>query len=377
MVVYGGVSPEHDIAIITALQVMNALKEAGFVVMPVYITREGNWYLGGERFLAPESYKHPNFLLRNAVRALLTPDSDFKLLRRGWFSFGLTDVQPDVIFPVIHGRGGEDGTLQGLLEMSGIPYVGCGVTASAIKIDKYLSKKIASACGINVLNDCLVIKGEKIAPDRLKSLKFPVMVKPVGLGSSIGLTRVERPDDLEDALEVAFRYDRRVMIEEALVGFSEVNISVMGNGPYRVSATEQPKPSGEILSFSDKYEGQSGHKGMAGARRYIPANQKKEIIKTIEKQAVEFFRAIGGKGIARVDFMVTKSGKIYFNEINTMPGSLAFYLWKASGVSFKSLVTELVDLATEESWNKNSLVKSFESGILAGFAKNGLKGSKS
>jgi len=202
------------------------------------------------------------------------------------------------------------------------------------------------------------------------------MVKPVGLGSSIGLSRVEKEKDLDNALEVAFCYDRRVMIEKGLNEFDEVNVSVLGNGPYQVSATEQPVASEKILSFADKYEGQSKQKGMAGAKRLIPAKQKPEVIKKIEKYAVDFFRAIGGKGVARVDFMVTKDGKIYFNEINTMPGSVAFYLWEASGVSFSKLVSRLVELAVGEHDEKKRLINTFESNILAGFASMGLKGGK-
>jgi len=280
------------------------------------------------------------------------------------------------VFPVIHGRGGEDGTLQGLLEVSGVPYVGCTVTASAVKIDKYLAKLIAGSLGIDVLADRLVVKGEKLTKEDRRKIRYPVMVKPVGLGSSIGLSRVEKEKDLDNALEVAFCYDRRVMIEKGLNEFDEVNVSVLGNGPYQVSATEQPVASEKILSFADKYEGQSKQKGMAGAKRLIPAKQKPEVIKKIEKYAVDFFRAIGGKGVARVDFMVTKDGKIYFNEINTMPGSVAFYLWEASGVSFSKLVSRLVELAVGEHDEKKRLINTFESNILAGFASMGLKGGK-
>jgi len=376
LVIYGGVSPEHDVAIVTALQIMNALKKADFTVMPLYISKKGHWYLGDDKFLKPESYKNTNTLLKEAKRVTLSPDSDFGLLKKGWLGFGQADVDPDVIFPVIHGRGGEDGTLQGLLELSGIPYVGCGVTTSAIKIDKYIAKKIAQSCGVSTLKDTLLTKGETLSKAEKKNLKYPVMVKPVGLGSSIGLTKANNEKELDNALEVAFCYDRRVMIEEALKDFAEVNISLLGNGPYKVSVTEQPVASGEVLSFSDKYEGQSKQRGMAGAQRLIPAKQKSEIIKEIERQATLFFRTIGGKGMARVDFMVTKNGKIYFNEINTMPGSLAFYLWEASGVSFSQLVTKLVNLAIEENEDKKNLISTFDSNILSGFAGRGLKGGK-
>ncbi|KKT48553.1 MAG: D-alanine-D-alanine ligase [Candidatus Collierbacteria bacterium GW2011_GWC2_44_18] len=345
MVVYGGVSPEHDVAVVTAWQVMHALKKAGFEVMPVYISKNGSWYLGDDKFLDSKSYQNNKKLLSGAKEIILSPEAERGVLQKGLWNFGMTEKQPDVIFPVVHGRGGEDGTLQGLFEMSGIPYVGCGVTASAVKIDKYLAKIIAKSIGIDVLADRLVIKGEKMTATERKEIKYPVMVKPIGLGSSIGLSRVEKEKGLDDALEVAFCYDRRVIIEEALSDFVEVNISIMGNGPYEVSMTEHPVASSQVLSFSDKYEGQVKQKGMAGAKRLIPADVKPELIRKIEKFTKAYFRAIGGKGIARVDYMVSKSGKIYFNEINTMPGSLAFYLWAASGFSFEELVTRLVNLA--------------------------------
>jgi len=376
MVVFGGVSPEHDVAVVTAWQVMNALKKAGFEVMPVYISKQGGWYLGGSNFLEAKSYQNSRKLLSGAKEIVLSPEKERGVLQKGWWSFGTTEKQPDVIFPVVHGRGGEDGTLQGLFEMSGIPYVGCGVTASAVKIDKYLAKIIAKSIGIDVLADKLMIKGEKMTTAERKVIKYPVMVKPVGLGSSIGLSRVEKEKGLDDALEVAFCYDRRVLIEEALNDFIEVNISIMGNGPYEVSTTEHPVASSQVLSFSDKYEGQVKQKGMAGAKRLIPADVKPEVIKKIEKYTKDYFRAIGGKGIARVDYMVSKSGRIYFNEINTMPGSLAFYLWAASGINFEQLVTRLVNLAVEEKESKKELINTFESNILSGLANLGLKGGK-
>jgi len=375
-VVYGGVSPEHEVAIVSALQVMNALKGAEFEVVPVYISKQGHWFLGNDKFMKPELYRNLSDLLRSAKRVIVSPDPEYGWLKKGFLGFGPVDTAPDVVFPVIHGRGGEDGTLQGLLELSGVPYVGCTVTASAVKIDKYLAKLIAGSLGIDVLADRLVVKGEKLTKEDRRKIRYPVMVKPVGLGSSIGLSRVEKEKDLDNALEVAFCYDRRVMIEKGLNEFDEVNVSVLGNGPYQVSATEQPVASEKILSFADKYEGQSKQKGMAGAKRLIPAKQKPEVIKKIEKYAVDFFRAIGGKGVARVDFMVTKDGKIYFNEINTMPGSVAFYLWEASGVSFSKLVSRLVELAVGEHDEKKRLINTFESNILAGFASMGLKGGK-
>lgn len=374
LVVYGGVSPEHEVAVITALQVMNALKGAGHSVLPLYISKEGGWFLGNNEYLKPEIYKDLINVERRGKRVVLSPDKNFGLLVKNWLGFGSAEFQPDVIFPVVHGHGGEDGTLQGLFEMSGIPYVGCGVTVSGLKIDKYLAKRVAASLGIEVLPDALIVKSEK--PD-LSKIKFPVMIKPVGLGSSIGLTLVKKKQQLTDALEVAFAYDQRVMVERALDDFSEVNVSILGNNPYKLSITEQPVSSGQILSFEDKYTGQGAKsKGMAGSKRYLPAKVPEKLIKKIEQEAIKLFRAIGGKGIARIDFMIDKKGKVYFNEINTMPGSLSFYMWEKVGVTFPKLVDELVTLALEDHNQKEALITTFESNILSNFAAQGIKGNK-
>jgi len=374
MVVYGGVSPEHEVAVITALQVMNALKASGHFVVPIYISKEGNWFLGKDDYLKPDTYKDLVKTERLGKRVIFSPDRNFGLLSKGFLGFFPSEVQPEVIFPVVHGKNGEDGTLQGLFELANIPYVGCGVTASGVKIDKFVAKKVAASLGIKVIKDVLVGKGE---PPDLTGIKFPVFVKPIGLGSSIGLTKVNEKADLADALEVAFCYDTRVMIEEAIDNPREVNIAILGNDPYELSVTEQPVASGEVLSFDDKYVGEAGKgRGMAGAKRYIPAKVDQKTIKLIEKKSLEFFRCIGGMGIARIDFMIDKRGAIYFNEINTMPGSLAFYLWEKSGYPFPKLVNRLVELAVSSWETKQGLIRSFETNILSSFATGGVKGGR-
>ncbi len=372
MVVYGGVSPEHEVAVITALQVMNALAASGHSVMPVYISKDGNWFLGKDDYLKPDTYKDLVKIERQGKRVIFSPDRNFGLLSKGFLGFFPSEVQPEVIFPVIHGKNGEDGTLQGLFELANIPYVGCGVTASGVKIDKFVAKKVAESLGIKVIKDVLVTKGE--APD-LIGIKLPVFVKPIGLGSSIGLSKVDKKADLADALEVAFCYDNRVMIEEAIDDPQEVNIAIIGNDPYELSVTEQPVASGDVLSFDDKYVGEAGKgRGMASAKRYVPAKVDQKIIKEVEENALKFFRCIGGKGIARVDFLVDKKGVVYFNEINTMPGSLAFYLWEKTNLPFPKLVSRLVDLAISDWEAKQRLIRSFETNILSSFATGGIKG---
>ncbi len=382
MVVYGGVSPEHEVAVITALQVMNALKASGHSVMPVYISKEGNWFLGKDDYLKPDTYKDLVKTERLGKRVIFSPDRNFGLLSKGFLGFFPHELQPEVIFPVVHGKNGEDGTLQGLFELANIPYVGCGVTASGVKIDKYVAKKVAESLGIKVIKDVLVSKGEPFG--NTQGLRFPVFVKPIGLGSSIGLSKVDKKADLADAIEVAFCYDNRVMIEEAIDDPCEVNIAIIGNDPYELSVTEQPVASGEVLSFDDKYSTEAGKsRGMASAKRYIPAKVEQKIIKEVEENAVKFFHCIGGRGIARVDFLVDKKGTVYFNEINTMPGSLAFYLWEKTclpagkaNLPFPKLVSRLVDLSISDWEMKQELIRSFETNILSSFATGGVKGGR-
>ena len=382
LVMYGGVCPEHEVSIVSALQVMNALKGAGFKVLPLYISKEGGWYLGGNKYLNPKSYKNLEDVKKNGKRVVISPDREWDLLAKGWLGFGGMEEKIDVIFPMFHGRLGEDGAVQGVLEHADLPYVGCGITASATGMDKYVTKRVAESLGIKVIKDVLVTDADwendkKNLRNKIEKLKWPIFVKPVRLGSSIGVERLTKKTDLNDALEVAFRFDSRVLVEEAVEKPTEVNISILGNDPYRCSVTEKPVTAAEVLSFEDKYVGEGGKsKGMASAKRIIPAPVSEKIKKEIEAAAVSIFRAIDGKGISRLDFLVDSKENVYFNEINTMPGSLSFYLWKASGVSFKKLVTELVRLAEEEWKAKNKQVTVFSSNILAGFASGGSKGSK-
>jgi len=242
-----------------------------------------------------------------------------------------------------------------------------------------VTKRVAEGLGMNVAPDKLVVRegwNENKLKVILKEVKFPVFVKPATLGSTIGITRVEKPSELGDAIEVGFHYDDRVLVEDGIDLEKEVNISVLGNGPYEVSVTEQPITKDKLLSFKDKYIASSSSKtqGMASAKRMIPAPITKEQQATIEKWSRNIFRAINGKGLARVDFIINKKGKVYFNEINTIPGSLSFYLWERSGYPFGKLVTKLVELA-EESWEeKQKKVTVFESNILAGLGRLGVKG---
>ncbi len=261
LVLYGGVAPEHEVSIISAIQAMNALVDAGHQVLPVYISKQGTWHKGDSRFLDPLFYKDLQKVSNAGTSTILPANKDLHLLKKSFLGFGAEEAEVDVVFPVFHGQNGEDGTMQGLLELANLPYVGSGVLGGAVGMDKFVTKRLAESLNVNVAKDFLVIKGvqskNEIAKEA-KKINFPLYVKPANLGSSIGVTRVEKLSDLNNALEVAFCYDNRVLLEEAIDFDKEVNISIMGNNPYTLSVPEQPVASGKTLSFNDKYLSDSG-----------------------------------------------------------------------------------------------------------------------
>ena len=385
-VLFGGRSPEHEVSIITGIQVLHALKKSKYDVLPIYITKEGQWVLGNESFFNPETFKDIQKAIQGQAEIFLPPDFKLSSLVSKTSHIGLFNslkkLHVDVFFPAFHGRYGEDGAIQGVFEMAGIAYVGCDVEASAIGMDKVISKKIAESLGIPVLKSSWFLKPEwsKSATFSMaqvfKDLRFPLFVKPSRLGSSIGIKRVRTKKELNEAMNVAFFYDTKVMVEECLSDAKEVNISLMGNNPYEVSACEQPIASKKVLSFQDKYLSQKGpSKGMASAKRVVPAPIKKKTKSIIENFSKSFFAEIGGEGIARVDYLISDDEKqIYFNEINIMPGSVSFYLWKEVGVKFDKLVDKLIQLALKRKVEKDRLITTFSSNILEGF--KGVKGDK-
>ncbi len=378
LVLYGGVAPEHEVSIISAIQVMNALIEAGHQALPIYISKQGTWHKGDHRFLEPLFYKDLQLVSRSGVLTVLPANKDLHLLKKGFLGFGAEESAIDVVFPVFHGQNGEDGTVQGLLELANLPYVGSGVLGAAAGMDKFVTKRLAENLGIIVTKDFLVTKNvqkEKEINNKVKKIGLPLYVKPVNLGSSIGVTRVEKLQEFNNALEVAFCYDDRVLIEEAIDFDKEVNISIMGNNPYILSVAEQPVASGKTLSFDDKYLSDSGKtKGMASLKRIIPAPITNDQLRTIRDWATKIFAAINGRGLARLDFMIDKKGQIFFNEINTIPGSLSFYLWEKSDYPFPKLVDHLLNLAIESWESKQQKISTFESNILEKMGSLGLKG---
>jgi D-alanine-D-alanine ligase len=386
-VIFGGRSVEHDVSIITAHQAMAALVER-HDVMPIYITREGRWLtgpklndldvyrskswdeVGEDLVLAPVPQARPPLQpKKTGLRSLLGNRTETARLP-------LTDV----VIPAIHGTFGEDGTLQGLLELADLPYTGSGVVASAVGMDKAVMKSVFRAAGLPCVPD-VIVDGRRFENDRdavldgiEAELGYPVFAKPVKAGSSVGIAKATDRSGLLEALEIAHHYDTRVLVEKSMEGCVEINCSVLGGGTRepRVSVCEQPIPWQEFLSFEDKYlrggkEGRKGSdpEGMAALDRRIPAPIPDGASKQIQENAISAFRSIGASGVARVDsFYNEASGETWVMEINTTPGSFAFYLWEASGLGFEKLLDEMIEIALEEHAAKSSLTFTFDSTLL-------------
>ncbi|MEK6299708.1 MAG: D-alanine--D-alanine ligase family protein [Acidobacteriota bacterium] len=383
-VLFGGRSVEHEVSIITGHQIAEALEVAGYSLLPIYVTKEGEWYAGSSLYNVKQ-YGDPSFhpdKLQDAHRVSLSPDRSVRqLLPHPDSSKGLFKKSPrlwaDVFFPAIHGSFGEDGSLQGLFEMADVAYVGSGVLGSAMGMDKVRMKALFRDSGIPVLS-CLSISQEEWKTEdqsfiaKVESTySYPVIVKPASLGSSIGVKRCEDASSLNDAIEVALRLDERALVERALVDFIEINCSVMGS-PEKASVCEQPCPSEAVLTFDAKYKrGRKGAKtgnaegGMASLDRIIPAPIPDSLTLRIQQLSVQAFRLVGASGVARLDFLLEKNeGNLFLNEINTMPGSVAFYLWEASGVPFDELVTQCVNMALDRQRVRARTSFSFETNLL-------------
>jgi D-alanine-D-alanine ligase len=377
-VIFGGTNTEHEISIITALQAMHALKEYGHEVFPIYISKQGTWHLGGDALLKAETYRNLNQVSQTTplIRTENRGNSNV-LLSQNVLKQEKIAGHFDVAFPIFHGKYGEDGAIQGFMKLLGIPIAGSTLLTASIGIDKWVSKKIAASLDIPIINDVFITKQawatnqQQLVEQSIKKLGQDLIIKPSMLGSSIGIKTAHTKKELISALEVAFTLDSRVLVEQLLPKPMEVQISILGNDPYELSVTEQPISSEEVYSFDDKYiKGRTkktgGNKGMAAADRLIPAPISKEQEKLIHSYTENFYRTIGGKGISRIDYLVS-NGQIYFNEINVIPGSLAFFLWEKSGKPFPELVNQLVELALLAHQEETLIIKTFESNILANY----------
>ena len=425
-VLFGGKSTEHEISIISAIQAIGYMNTEKYDIIPVYITKNSEMYTG--EFVGDiESYSDLQGLLRRSKRVTFVRDSEnVRMVRYPAPLFSKGDMGTvDVFFPIVHGTNTEDGTLQGYINMLGAPYVGCDVLSSAVGMDKYVMKTVLKDNGVPVL-DCKVFNSKMYDedPDAIietveKEIGYPVIVKPIDLGSSIGISKAKDTEELWSSLENAFQFANKILIEPAVQNLKEINCAVLGDyEDARASECEEPVNGEGILSFSDKYlkggssakgsklggkmggakfsspklggaktggakfgGSKGGSQGMASLSRKIPAEITDEQRTYIRELAVKAFKCLGCGGVSRIDFMMnTETGEIWLNEINTIPGSLSFYLWEPIGTPYSKLLDEMISLALKRERQEGALTYTFESNVLEGVTfgrgSKGAKGSK-
>ena len=391
-VLFGGNSVEHEVSIISALQAIQSLNKDKYEILPVYITKTSEFYTG-EKLLDIKNFtKIPQLLAECRRVTFLNRDGRTYLVTDENKLFGKrTETVIDIALPVVHGTNVEDGTLAGFLNQLHLPYAGCDVMASALCMDKYFSKMVLKAAGIPVL-DCLQYSAadqldlDRIVRETEAHFGYPVIVKPVNLGSSVGISRAADADSLREAVRDAFTYSGRLIIEPAVQNLKEINCSVLGDADEaKASEIESPVNSDKILSYEDKYMsgGKSGKtgggsKGMADLQREIPAKVSPELRDAIRETSVKAFQALQCAGVVRIDYLLdTASGKFWLNEVNTIPGSLSFYLWKPLGLDYPALLDELISLALKRKRISDETVFSFDTNLLETFTEgNGTKGAK-
>lgn len=385
-VFFGGRSTEHEISILSASQAMAAIDRDTYDVTPIYISKQGRYYTG-EALMDVKNYKDIPALLEKCTQVYMEPSyGDYNVYRvkKGMFSNPVVTTL-DVAIPVLHGSNVEDGIFEGVLESIGIPYAGCNTLASANGMDKITMKMILRECGIPVVDYVWFTDKEWFAKrDELiarieEKIGYPVIVKPANLGSSVGIGRAGNREQLIEKIEVAEQYSSRLIVEHMVDAIQEINCSVLGDcDEYRSSVLEEPIKSAEILSYTDKYMGGTkGARGMQASQKRIPAELPEDVTKRIQYLAGETFRVLGCHGVSRVDFIIDgDNGNIYVNEINTIPGSLSFYLWEASGIPFAELMDRLVKLALKRKREQGQKIVSYDQNIfaLSGGTKGGLKG---
>lgn len=358
-VIFGGRSGEHEVSLRSAESVINAIDKSKYEVVPIGITKEGRWLMSGDAAaLLPEAVMTTNDPKRVAIIGDPTRQGLTRLDERS-----VSSEQLDVVLPVLHGTYGEDGTIQGLLEMAGVPYVGCGVLASSTGMDKVAMKHLFERAGLTVIEYEWFLRAaweanrEAVMKRVARALGYPVFVKPANLGSSVGISKALNKQELAAAIDDASRYDRKVIIERAVNG-REIEVSVLGNDHPIASLPGEIITGHEFYDYEDKYIDTT-------SRTEVPAKLPKKISERLQRDAIRAFQAIDGSGLARVDFFVERgTNRIIINEINTMPGftSISMYpkLWEASGIPYAELIDRLIQLAIERHADKARNLTSYQ-----------------
>ena len=387
-VFFGCRSVEHEVSVISAVQAMNAIDRSKYEVIPVYVTKEG------EIFTSPllfdiESFKgNLDELVKKCEQVTFIRLKNKTVMRS--FASGLfkkcRDTVIDLAFPIVHGTNCEDGTMAGYFEFLNLPYISCDIISAAVGMDKAVFKSVLKSAGLPVL-DCMTFRLREFSADKEhfireigKKIGYPLIIKPANLGSSVGITKVNSESELESAISLAASFAEKILAERAIKNLREINCSVLGDADSCIaSVCEEPFMHDEILSYADKYEGNSKSKGMASLGRKIPADISEELSEKIRGLSVDIMKATGSSGVVRIDYLLdSESGEVFANEINTIPGSLAFYLWEASGIKYTELIDRLCDIAFKRQRNRDNLTFTIKTNILSGasFGSKGSKGSK-
>ena len=399
-IMFGGKTVEHEVTVISGIQACMAMDRELYEVIPVYLTKNNDMYIG-EGIGDIRSYRNIPELLGRSQRVILTSENGVPQLTpyppKRWGT-----ARPavfDIAFPVVHGTNVEDGALQGYLKTLGVPFVGPDVTSAAVSMDKFITKAILKEYGVPILDARVYTLSDYQETDRLagrieEEFGYPVIIKPVNLGSSVGIGVAKDRASLINALDDAYRYATRIMAEHAITNLREINCAVLGDENEAIaSECEEPLKTGGILSYEDKYVNSGGSKGKTGAKsgggsgskgagmanlaRKIPADLTPEQREEVRELAVRSFRALGCNGVSRIDFMIDEdSGQLYFNEINPIPGSLSFYLWEPIGVPYSELLDRMIKIALRRQRNEEAITFTFDTNILANANLGGSKGSK-
>lgn len=391
-VFFGGESVEHEVSIISAHQAIEALDKNKYNVIPVYVSKERKLYVS-DLLKDMSNYKDLKQLISQCTQVSITSEDNRVVIRPVKTSlFGRKELGTiDVAIPVMHGTNGEDGTIQGFFEMLKVPYAGCDLYGAAIGQDKVLQKNVLSDNNLPITNWFWVYGSEMDTHqseilDKVHRLIYPVIIKPARTGSSVGISIAHNDEEYLACFDEARQYDEKIITEKVVKPMREINCSVVGDSYSCVASVLEEVSSvsqDELLSFSDKYLGggksskSQGSKGMASTARIVPAPLTDEQTRLVQQLAKETFRVLGTSGVCRIDFLMdADTKKVYVNEINTIPGSLAFYLWQAAGVSFSELMDKLVELALDRERRRSKMTFSYETNILSNFSASSAKGSK-
>ena len=388
-VLYGGKTTEHEVSIITAVQSMNNLNKEKYDVVPIYFTKDNDIYTGNA-LMDMDVYKDMSLLKRYCSNVVMYSKDGVLILQNKKGIFKRTIREVDIVVPCVHGYNMEDGNIEGMLEVLGIPYTGSDIYGCTVGQDKVFQKQILEAEKLPVpkytwFYDNEYFSSEEKILDNIKKIGYPVIVKPARQGSSIGIEVAKSEEEVKIAIEEAIKYDDKILVEEIIPNMIELNCSVLGSNSYmETSVIEQVMGNDEILSFKDKYLASSskkgaikvaGSKGMASTNRIIPANISEKLTKEIEETSKKAFRALGASGVVRIDYLYNKkSNKYYVNELNSIPGSLSFYLWTPLNKEYDELLDDMINIAVKRFKNKLKKTSKFESNILSNF--NGSKGVK-